>query len=295
MLYDIVIIGSGVAGLSAGIYAGRANKSVLIIEDNNIGGTTVTLPNINNYPGFTNISGVELVSNMYQQCLNFDVKFDFLHIDSIDFDRNIIRTDNNIIEYKTLIIASGSTYKRLNIDTEEKFKLHGLSYCAVCDGNLYKQKNVCVVGGGNNALESALYLSNICKHVYLLVRKDVLRGDKKLSDDILKSSNIEIKYNTEIKDLKIVDDKISGVITNNEELNVSGIFVNIGYEPSINILKSLDVNMEKNYILVDKNMETNIKGIYACGDIIKKDLYQLVTAVSEGAIAANYISKSIKK
>ena len=127
MLYDIVIIGSGVAGLSAGIYAGRANKSVLIIEDNNIGGTTVTLPNINNYPGFTNISGVELVSNMYKQCLNFDVKFDFLRIDSIDFDRNIIRTDNNIIEYKTLIIASGSTYKRLNIDTEEKFKLHGLS------------------------------------------------------------------------------------------------------------------------------------------------------------------------
>ena len=139
MLYDIVIIGSGVAGLSAGIYAGRANKSVLIIEDNNIGGTTVTLPNINNYPGFTNISGVELVSNMYKQCLNFDVKFDFLRIDSIDFDRNIIRTDNNIIEYKTLIIASGSTYKRLNIDTEEKFKLHGLSYCAVCDGNLYKE------------------------------------------------------------------------------------------------------------------------------------------------------------
>ena len=152
MLYDIVIIGSGVAGLSAGIYAGRANKTVLIIEDNNIGGTTVTLPNINNYPGFTNISGVELVSNMYKQCLNFDVKFDFLRIDSIDFDRNIIRTDNNIIEYKTLIIASGSTYKRLNIDTEEKFKLHGLSYCAVCDGNLYKNKKIIVFTKNNSVL-----------------------------------------------------------------------------------------------------------------------------------------------
>ena len=168
MLYDIVIIGSGVAGLSAGIYAGRANKSVLIIEDNNIGGTTVTLPNINNYPGFTNISGVELVSNMYKQCLNFDVKFDFLRIDSIDFDRNIIRTDNNIIEYKTLIIASGSTYKRLTIDTEEKFKLHGLSYCAVCDGNLYKNKKIIVFTKNNSAINSVKYLKNLTNDIIVM-------------------------------------------------------------------------------------------------------------------------------
>ena len=296
MIYDVIIIGLGASGVSASIYAKRSGLNVCVLNYGNPGGIIGESSIVENYPGFKSISGMDLSIKFFEHFNSLNIPlYNEEVIDIKNGDVKEIITTNNIYKCKNVIICSGRKPKKLSIKNEDKYIGNGISYCAVCDGNLYKQKNVCVVGGGNSALESALYLSNICKHVYLLVRKDVLRGDKKLSDDILKSSNIEIKYNTEIKDLKIVDDKISGVITNNEELNVSGIFVNIGYEPSISILKSLDVNMEKNYILVDKNMETNIKGIYACGDIIKKDLYQLVTAVSEGAIAANYISKSIKK
>lgn len=296
MIYDVIIIGLGASGVSASIYAKRSGLNVCVLNYGNPGGIIGESSIVENYPGFKSISGMDLSIKFFEHFNSLNIPlYNEEVIDIKNGDVKEIITTNNIYKCKNVIICSGRKPKKLSIKNEDKYIGNGISYCAVCDGNLYKEKNVCVVGGGNSALESALYLSNICKHVYLLVRKDVLRGDKKLSDDILKSSNIEIKYNTEIEDLKIVDDKISGVITNNEELNVSGIFVNIGYEPSINILKSLDVNMEKNYILVDKNMETNIKGIYACGDIIKKDLYQLVTAVSEGAIAANYISKSIKK
>ena len=288
MLYDIVIIGSGVAGLSAGIYAGRANKSVLIIEDNNIGGTTVTLPNINNYPGFTNISGVELVSNMYKQCLNFDVKFDFLRIDSIDFDRNIIRTDNNIIEYKTLIIASGSTYKRLNIDTEEKFKLHGLSYCAVCDGNLYKNKKIIVFTKNNSAINSVKYLKNLTNDIIVMDISNVFAFD-----------GIECYYN--VLPIEIIGDTnvkgIKAMIGISEKvLNCDGIFVDLGKVTDIDLYKD-NLQNESGFLITDENLHTNIPNVFVAGDIRKKSLRQIVTACSDGAIASTeaikYLSKNI--
>ena len=288
MLYDIVIIGSGVAGLSAGIYAGRANKSVLIIEDNNIGGTTVTLPNINNYPGFTNISGVELVSNMYKQCLNFDVKFDFLRIDSIDFDRNIIRTDNNIIEYKTLIIASGSTYKRLNIDTEEKFKLHGLSYCAVCDGNLYKNKKIIVFTKNNSAINSVKYLKNLTNDIIVM---DISNGFA--VDGIECYHNvlpIEIIGDTNVKGIKAM------IGISEKVLNCDGIFVDLGKVTDIDLYKD-NLQNESGFLITDENLHTNIPNVFVAGDIRKKSLRQIVTACSDGAIASTeaikYLSKNI--
>lgn len=288
MLYDIVIIGSGVAGLSAGIYAGRANKSVLIIEDNNIGGTTVTLPNINNYPGFTNISGVELVSNMYQQCLNFDVKFDFLRIDSIDFDRNIIRTDNNIIEYKTLIIASGSTYKRLNIDTEEKFKLRGLSYCAVCDGNLYKNKKIIVFTKNNSAINSVKYLKNLTNDIIVM---DISNGFA--FDGIECYHNvlpIEIIGDTNVKGIKAM------IGISEKVLNCDGIFVDLGKVTDIDLYKD-NLQNESGFLITDENLHTNIPNVFVAGDIRKKSLRQIVTACSDGAIASTeaikYLSKNI--
>ena len=288
MLYDIVIIGSGVAGLSAGIYAGRANKSVLIIEDNNIGGTTVTLPNINNYPGFTNISGVELVSNMYKQCLNFDVKFDFLRIDSIDFDRNIIRTDNNIIEYKTLIIASGSTYKRLNIDTEEKFKLRGLSYCAVCDGNLYKNKKIIVFTKNNSAINSVKYLKNLTNDIIVM---DISNGFA--FDGINAYHNvlpIEIIGDTNVKGIKAM------IGISEKVLNCDGIFVDLGKVTDIDLYKD-NLQNESGFLITDENLHTNIPNVFVAGDIRKKSLRQIVTACSDGAIASTeaikYLSKNI--
>ena len=168
MEYDVVIIGSGVAGLTAAIYVGRANKSVLVIEEDNLGGTTATLDLIENYPGFEKISGFELVQNIYSQTLKYGTNYDFVNIKHIEYDNNTIITDNNTIKYKTLIIASGTTYNRLNIKNEEKFKHKGISYCAVCDGSLFKNKNIAVVTNGNTGSSSIDYLSNLTTNINIL-------------------------------------------------------------------------------------------------------------------------------
>lgn len=169
----------------------------------------------------------------------------------------------------------------------------GISYCATCDGNLYKNKKVCVVGGGNSALESAIYLSNICETVYIIVRKDKFIGSESLVKDVLNKDNVVVKFNSVIEEI-IGNDVVESIKIKGEEIKLSGIFINIGYEHSIGILKGLNLKMDNNYIVVDKNMETSVKGIYAAGDIIKKDLYQLVTSVSDGAVAATNVFKSIK-
>ncbi len=286
MLYDIVIIGSGVAGLTAGIYAGRANKSVLIIEDNNIGGTTATLPNIDNYPGFTNISGFELVSKMYEQCLNFDVKFDFVHINSIDFDKNIIHTGNNSIEYKTLIIASGSTYKRLNLETEEKFKLHGLSYCAVCDGNLYKNKRIIVFTKNNSAINSVKYLKNLTSDIVVMDMSNGFDFDEvECYHNVLP---IEIIGDTKVKGIKAM------IGISEKVIDCDGIFVDLGKTTNIDLYKD-SINNDSGFLVTDENMHTNIANVFVAGDIRKKSLRQIVTACSDGAIASTEAIKYLSQ
>lgn len=296
MIYDVIIIGLGASGISASIYAKRSGINVVVISLSIPGGIISEASIVENYPGFKSISGIDLAFNFFDHFNSMDIPLFNEEVISIkDGKVKEINTKNNKYLAKKIIICSGRKPKRLGILNEEKFYGKGISYCAVCDGNLFKDKDVIVVGGGNSALENALYLSNICKNVYILVRKDKVIADNKLLEDVLKSTNIEIKYETCIE--KIIEDNniVVGVKTNKEDINTSGIFVNIGYEPSTKLFEGLKIEMDNGYVLVDKNMETNIKGIYACGDIIKKDLYQLVTAVSEGAIAATHVSKSIKK
>ena len=296
MNYDVIIIGLGASGLASSIYAKRSGLNVAVINYGLPGGIISESSIVENYPGFKSISGMELAINFFEHFSSLDVPlFNEEVIDiKVDNEYKAIITKNNVYKTKYVIICSGRKPKKLGIPDENRFLGKGISYCTICDGNLYRDKITCVVGGGNSALESVIYLSSICKKVYLLVRKDRVIGDCSLLDDILKLGNVEIMYNTSIEKLQLDNNKITGVITNNGLINIDGIFIHIGYEPSISILKSLDINLDKKYIIVDKNMETNVKGVYACGDIIKKDLYQLVTAVSDGAIAANHVYKCLK-
>lgn len=296
MIYDVVIIGLGASGIAASIYAKRSGLNVAVINYSTPGGIINESSVVENYPGFKSISGPELAFNFFEHFNSLDVPlFNEEVIDIIDGENKKVITNDNEYLAKNVIICSGRKPKKLGIENEDKYFGKGISYCTICDGNLYKDKNTLVVGGGNSALESILYLADICKKVYLLVRSNRIIADASLVEKAKNKENVEILMETKVEKLITEDEKIVGVKTNNSELEVDGIFVNIGYEPSIGILKSLDLEMDRNYIIVNKNMETSIKGIYACGDIIKKDLYQLVTAVSDGAIAANSIYNSLKK
>lgn len=294
MIYDVIIIGLGASGVSASIYAKRSGLNVCVINYGVPGGIISTSNIVENYPGIKSISGSDFAFNLFEHFNSLNIPLyneEVINIKNGDV-KTVITTNN---EYKAMkiIICSGRKPKKLGIKNEDKYMGRGISYCATCDGNLYKNKKVCVVGGGNSALESAIYLSNICETVYIIVRKDKFIGSESLVKDVLNKENVIVKFNSVIEEI-VGNDVVESIKIKDEEIKLSGIFINIGYEPSIGILKGLNLKMDNNYIVVDKNMETSIKGIYAAGDIIKKDLYQLVTAVSEGAVAATNVFKSIK-
>lgn len=292
---DVIIIGLGASGISAAIYAKRSGLDVAVINFGMPGGIINTSSVVENYPGIKKITGSDLAFNLFDHFNSLNIPlYNEEVVDIIDGEIKKVITTKKEYKAKKVIICSGRKPKKLGIKNEDKYIGKGISYCATCDGNFYKNKNVCVVGGGNSALESALYLSNICKNVYIIVRKNKFIGDNSLIKIIQNKENVIIKFNTIIESIN-GDDYVESIKTNNEKIDLNGIFINIGYEPSINILKKLNLKMDNNYIVVNRNMETSVKGIYACGDIIKKDLYQLVTAVSEGAIAATNVFKSIKE
>lgn len=294
MIYDVIIIGLGASGVSASIYAKRSGLNVCVINYGVPGGIISTSSIVENYPGIKSISGSDFAFNLFEHFNSLNIPLYNEEVINIkNGDIKTVITTNNEYKAKKIIICSGRKPKKLGIKNEDKYMGRGISYCATCDGNLYKNKKVCVVGGGNSALESAIYLSNICETVYIIVRKDKFIGSESLVKDVLNKDNVVVKFNSVIEEI-IGNDVVESIKIKGEEIKLSGIFINIGYEPSIGILKGLNLKMDNNYIVVDKNMETSVKGIYAAGDIIKKDLYQLVTAVSEGAVAATNVFKSIK-
>lgn len=286
-MIDIVIIGSGVAGLTAGIYAGRANKSVLIIEENNLGGTTANLKSIENYPGFVKVDGIELVQNMQMQCMQFGVNFEFGTIVSIDFDNNkITMADKNQIEYKALIIACGSSPRKLNIEGEDIFKFKGVSYCAICDGNLYKNKKLVVFTNNNSAKKDVDYLLNISKDITVL---DTSNGYQ----------NFNVKVLSNIKPVEITGDNVVKNITidvngKKQTLDCDGIFIDLGKYSNLDLYRNY-INIENNQILSDADMHTNKSNVFVAGDVRKKSLKQIITACSDGAIAATEAIKFLNK
>lgn len=296
--FNCIIIGAGISGITAAIYLKRANINVLLLEKEMPGGQINKTYKIENYPGFSSIDGPTLAQNLYDQIKQLKIDYRYGNVKQIEIKANkkVITTDMGEYTCDYLIIATGRVPRKLNIPNEQKLIGHGISYCAICDGSFFKDETIAVIGGGNSALEEALYLSNICKKVLVLYRKDNLRADQILQGQAKSKENIEIKYNSTPTRFIEKDNQLSGVeINNNEILNVSGAFIYIGYEPNNEILKNLPLEYDNDYIIVNEKMETNIPGIYACGDIIKKDLYQLTTATSEGTTAAISIKQRISE
>lgn len=292
--FDVVVVGCGVAGITAAIYLKRANINVCIVEKNAPGGQLNMIMDINNYPGFKSIDGPTLAFNMFDQVRELGVPYKYASVSQIinEEDKKIVKTSKGDITCKGVIIANGRRPRELGVEGEKTLIGRGISYCSICDGTLYKDKDVIVVGGGNSALESALYLSEICSKVYLVHRRDEFRGEKLTQDKIKTKSNIELVLNAKIVELNEEEDKLKSVkLDNGKEIECSAVFVNVGNVPMP--IKCEGLETEEGYILTDKNMKTNIDKIYACGDIIKKDVYQISTAIGEGTVAAMNLLKEL--
>ena len=284
-MYDIIIIGMGISGITAAIYAKRSNKKVLIIDKGMPGGLLNSIDKISNYPGLIDITGPDFAQKLLEQVESFDIPYVLEEVVNLDLDKEekIIKTTNNEYKSKKVILAMGRKPKYLGLDNEKDLLGHGLSTCAMCDAFFYKNKDIAVVGTGNSALQETLYLSNIANKIYLINRRDGFRGEEMLVEEVKNNSKIEIIYNANIKNMNEVDGKLKSItLDNGNSIDVSGVFIYIGYRPATEIVdkKILD---ENGYVIVNENLETPIKNVYAIGDIIKKDVYQLVTATSDGA------------
>ncbi len=289
---DCIVIGAGIAGMTAAIYLKRSNVDFIIVEKGAPGGVMNRTSKIENYPGVLDSDGVNLSLNMYQQLQNLKVNYLYGTVEQIELkdEKKIVTIDAQKIEAKTVIIAPGRIPRKLNLEGEEGLVGKGISWCAICDGAFYKDKDVAVIGSGNAAYEEALYLSSIVNQVYLFCRKnsDV---EEALKEKVLSLKNVIIK-NNQIKQLIIKEKFLKGVILeNNQKLDLEGIFVFTGYDPLLTCIEKLDIRKDNNYLVVNKQMETSIKGIFACGDVIKKDVYQLTTAVGEASIAATFVKR----
>ena len=297
--YDVVIIGAGPAGITAAIYLKRANINCAIIEKEVPGGQLNKSSEIENYPGYTKISGPDLAMKFYEQINNLDIKQIFSEVTNIKLeeDNKIITLKNNeTIKTKNIILAIGRSPKKLTSTNSYALEGKGISFCSLCDGNLYKNEDVSIVGAGNSALEESLYLSDICKTVTIINRASTLKGDTILIDRIKKKDNIKIIYNSTIEKFNEKDGVLESVTLNTKEtLNTKACFIFIGYEPATKFLKNLEILDEKGYINVDSEKRTPVKGIYAAGDVVKKEAYQIVTATSDGALAAISCIKDIKE
>ena len=291
MTYDIVIVGAGTAGLTAAIYARRAEKSVLVFEEAIYGGQIIETTTIENYPAEPNITGFDFATRLFNQAKALGTEVKFEGVTQIIDEGKIkkVVTKKGTYESKAVILATGLVNRKLGLDSEEKFAGRGVSYCATCDGALYKNKVVAVYGGGNTALQEALYLSDIASKVFLIHRRDEFRGDKTLVTQILSKDNIVPVYNSNVAELfgetslsQVEVTNTSGEKTN---LEVSGLFVAIGKIPGNQIFANLVELDNLGYIVAGEDCKTNREGIFVAGDARTKTLRQLVTATADGAVA----------
>ncbi len=295
-MYDIAIIGAGPAGMSAAIYARRAGLSVLIFEGEMCGGQMAYTPEVENYPGFAHVSGAELSYSMREQMLALGAQLVEMPVSSVtEADGYTLTAGAETYAAKTLIIANGAKRRKLGIAGEETYGGRGVSYCAVCDGMFFRGKTVAVIGGGNTALEDALYLAGICEKVYLIHRRDEFRAQKHLCDKVLATGNIEILYSTvptEIRGEMRVNVLTVQTVDGEKELKVAAVFVAIGLAPENEMYAAL-VELENGYIRAGDDTHTSGAGIFAAGDTRTKTLRQIVTAAADGAMAATEAEKYI--
>ena len=299
--YDIVIVGAGPAGLTAAIYACRAAKKVLVLEVKSYGGQIINTPDVENYPAFDHISGFDFATKLYEQAENLGAEIEFERVKNIEDRGNekIVKTDENNYACTAVILAKGSENRRLGLDNEEALVGRGVSYCATCDGAFYKGKKVAVNGGGNTALEDALYLSNLADMVYLIHRRDEFRGQEATVKQLKEKQNVKFILNSKISKLNAgkklesieVKDKNGKV----EKIEVDGLFVAIGRRPeNEGLIKLLKLD-DAGYVVAGEDCHTNILGVFVAGDSRAKEVRQLVTATSDGAIAAEEAIKYINE
>ncbi len=292
-IYDIIIIGSGTAGLTAAIYGARAGKSVLVLEAKVYGGQIIETAEIENYPGIKNVTGYEFAENLFNQATDLGVEIVFEQVTEVILEDNLkkVVTDDNEYIGATLIIASGLKKRKLGLEREEELTGRGVSYCATCDGAFYKGKVTAVNGGGNTAVSEALYLSDICSKVYLIHRRDAFRAEEGLVEKVKQKDNIEIVLNSEITGLE-GEAQLSGITVKDKEtgeerkFDVDGLFVCIGQLPQNDYLKGLIELDDYGYINAGEDCITSVKGVFAAGDCRTKNIRQLVTAAADGAVAA---------
>jgi thioredoxin reductase (NADPH) len=305
--YDVIVIGAGPGGMTAALYASRANLSVLILDRGIYGGQMNNTAEVENYPGYKSILGPDLAKKMFESATQFSAEFAYGNVEQVTVDQagnKLIKTDNGSFTTKALVIATGSQYKKLQVPGEKEYSGRGVSYCAVCDGAFFRNQKVTVIGGGDSAIEESSYLAQLTSEVDVIHRRDQLRAQKILQDRAFANSKIKFTWDTVVT--KIIGDgqKVTGVLTHNkktgkdQEVPTHGVFIYVGLLPVSEPFADLGITDQNGWILTNEQMETTIPGIFAIGDVRKKQLRQITTAVGDGGIAGqnayNYL-ESLKR
>ncbi|MGT2771550.1 thioredoxin-disulfide reductase [Streptococcus marimammalium] len=296
-MYDLIVIGAGPAGITAALYAARSNLKVATIEQGAPGGQMNNTADIENYPGFELISGPELSMKMYEPLAKMGVENIYGIVTSIEDKGSykIVKTDDNIYETKTVIIATGAKHRLLGAPGEDTFSSRGVSYCAICDGAFFRDQDLLVVGGGDSAVEESIFLARLAKSVTIVHRRDELRAQKVLQERAFTNDKIKFIWDTVVKEIKGDNVKVKSVVFENvktkeiTEQEFGGVFIYVGLIPVSSIVSNLGITDESGWIITDENMKTKIPGIFAVGDVRQKSFRQITTSVADGAIAAQNV------
>ncbi len=303
MLYDVIVIGGGPGGYTAALYAARANLSVAILEKLSPGGQMGTTDVIDNYPGFPQgVNGFELAMQMKEGAERFGAQTQLAEVTQVELAGQVktVHTSGGDYQARTVVLATGAHPRELGLPGERELRGRGVSYCATCDGMFYRGKTVVVVGGGNTAVSDVLYLSRLCEKVYLVHRRDALRASKVYLDPLQKAENVEFVWDSEVKQL-LRDQAVTGVRVRNKktgeerDIPCGGVFVAVGYLPNTELYRGQVELDEAGYVLADETTQTNLPGVFAVGDLRKKPLRQVVTAASDGAVAAHFIEEYLNQ
>lgn len=301
MMYDIGIIGGGTAGLTAAIYGQRAGKQTIVLEGMTFGGQISSSPKVENYPGIASISGIEFSMNLLEQAAKLGTKTQMAQVTGIREENGmkIIETSEKEYPCKAVIIATGMTHRHLGIDREEKLVGAGVSYCATCDGMFFRGRDVAVIGGGNTALQDADFLSNYCRKVYLIHRRDEFRGEERLAEPLRKKENVEFVLSAVPKEI-LGENMVEGLVLQNQktqktfQIEVSGLFVAVGQVPKNAVFEEIVKLDDAGFVLASEDCMTSRPGIFAAGDCRTKEVRQLTTAAADGAVAALAAVKYIR-
>ena len=303
-IYDVIIIGAGPAGLSAAVYAGRAGLSILLVDKDAPGGKMLKTSSIENYPGYKAINGASLAMEMYEHAMSYNPDYAYGEVRKINNIENTIKSvliDDHEYLTKNIIIATGTVERKVGALNEDLYYGRGVSYCAVCDGALHRDEEIVVIGGGNSALNEALYLTLFASKVILVHRRDGFRSDPVTIEKVKNHKKIELKIPYTLKEIKGDNYGVTSIVLENvqtgikEEIKTKIVFPLIGADPVTHFLKEYDLVNDANYVIVDEHQQTKIPGVYAIGDVVAKVLRQVVTACNDGAIAATHIIEKLNK